>query len=63
MGGPWWGARPPPPPPPRPPPAPPKTGWIGQNSPGVEVRISDEGEVQVRSGATMVGYYKEPEKT
>ncbi len=38
-----------------------KTGWIGQNSPGVEVRISDEGEVQVRSGATMVGYYKEPE--
>lgn len=40
-----------------------KTGWIGQNSPGVEVRISDEGEVQVRSGATMVGYYKEPEKT
>lgn len=35
-----------------------KTGWIGQNSPGVEVRISDEGEVQVRSGATMVGYYK-----
>ncbi|MFR0691738.1 AMP-binding protein [Enterobacterales bacterium AE_CKDN230030158-1A_HGKHYDSX7] len=40
-----------------------KTGWIGRNSPGVEVRISDEGEVQVRSGATMVGYFKDPERT
>ena len=40
-----------------------KLGWIGQNNPGVEVRISEEGEVLVRSGATMLGYYKEPEKT
>ncbi|WP_342245771.1 AMP-binding protein [Pseudomonas sp. OTU5201] len=40
-----------------------KPGWIGQNSPGVEVRISEEGEVQVRSGATMQGYYKDPERT
>nr|WP_298137877.1 AMP-binding protein [uncultured Pseudomonas sp.] len=40
-----------------------KPGWIGQNSPGVEVRIAEDGEVQVRSGATMQGYYKEPEKT
>lgn len=40
-----------------------KKGWIGQNSPGVEVRISEEGEVLVRSGATMQGYYKEPGKT
>ncbi|MGC8115941.1 AMP-binding protein [Metapseudomonas otitidis] len=40
-----------------------KTGWIGRNSPGVEVRISEEGEVQVRSGATMQGYYKDPERT
>ncbi|CAD5109625.1 AMP-binding protein [Zestomonas carbonaria] len=40
-----------------------KTGWIGQASPGVEVRISEEGEVQVRSGATMQGYYKDPERT
>jgi long-chain acyl-CoA synthetase len=38
-------------------------GWIGQNSPGVEVRIAEDGEVQVRSGATMQGYYKDPEKT
>ena len=40
-----------------------KPGWIGQNSPGVEVRIAEDGEVQVRSGATMQGYYKDPEKT
>lgn len=40
-----------------------KPGWIGQNSPGVEVRISEEGEVLVRSGATMQGYYKDLAKT
>ncbi|WP_457790503.1 AMP-binding protein [Pseudomonas sp. PL-6] len=40
-----------------------KQGWIGQNSPGVEVRIAEDGEVQVRSGATMQGYYKDPVKT
>jgi long-chain acyl-CoA synthetase len=40
-----------------------RAGWIGQRNPGVEVRLSVEGEVQVRSGATMQGYYKEPEKT
>ncbi len=40
-----------------------KSGWIGQNNPGVEVRISEEGEVLVRSGSTMQGYYKEPGKT
>ena len=40
-----------------------KKGWIGQNNPGVEVRISEEGEVLVRSGSTMQGYFKEPGKT
>ena len=40
-----------------------KSGWIGQNCPGVEVRISSEGEVLVRSEATMQGYFKEPGKT
>ncbi|WP_439862184.1 AMP-binding protein [Pseudomonas sp. MBLB4136] len=40
-----------------------RAGWIGQSNPGVEVRVAAEGEVQVRSGATMQGYYKEPEKT
>ncbi|NQD95051.1 AMP-binding protein [Pseudomonas sp. CrR25] len=40
-----------------------KPGWIGQNNPGVEVRIAADGEVQVRSGTTMQGYYKDPERT
>ncbi len=40
-----------------------KSGWIGQNNPGVEVRISEQGEVQVRSGAVTQGYYKQPQLT
>ena len=40
-----------------------KIGWIGLPCPEVEVRIDPTGEVQVRSGATMVGYFKDPEKT
>ncbi|RBJ62821.1 AMP-binding protein, partial [Pseudomonas sp. MWU12-2534b] len=38
-------------------------GWIGRPCPGVEVRIDETGEVQVRSGATMQSYYKDPQKT
>ncbi|MGF6094231.1 AMP-binding protein [Pseudomonas sp. 18175] len=38
-------------------------GWIGLPCPGVEVRIDPWGEVQVRSGATMLGYFKDPQKT
>ncbi|MCU1758908.1 AMP-binding protein [Pseudomonas sp. 14P_8.1_Bac3] len=40
-----------------------KPGWIGKPCPEVEVRIAESGEVLVRSGATMLGYFKEPEKT
>lgn len=40
-----------------------KLGWIGPPCPDVEVRIGGDGEVQVRSGATMLGYYKDPAKT
>ena len=40
-----------------------KPGWIGLPNPGVESRLSAEGELQVRSRATMLGYFKEPEKT
>lgn len=40
-----------------------KPGWIGAPCPGVEVRIDEAGEVQVRSPATMLGYYKDPQKT
>ena len=38
-------------------------GWIGLPCPGVEVRIDPSGEVQVRSGAIMLGYFKAPDKT
>ena len=40
-----------------------KQGWIGKPCPDVEVRIDETGEVQVRSQANMLGYYKEPQKT
>jgi long-subunit acyl-CoA synthetase (AMP-forming) len=40
-----------------------KQGWIGKPCPDVEVRIDESGEVQVRSQANMLGYFKEPQKT
>ncbi len=40
-----------------------RTGYVGEALPGVEVKISDDGEVLVKSPATMMGYYKDEEKT
>ena len=40
-----------------------KVGSVGCSLPFNEVRFSEEGEIQVKSAAIMVGYYKEPEKT
>lgn len=40
-----------------------KDGWIGQPCPQVQVRIAENREVLVRSGANMLGYFKEPLKT
>ncbi len=40
-----------------------KPGYVGQPFPRVEVRISEEGEIQTRSEANMIGYYKDDEKT
>jgi long-subunit acyl-CoA synthetase (AMP-forming) len=40
-----------------------KKGWIGHPCPQVRVRIAENGEVLVRSGANMLGYFKEPHKT
>jgi long-subunit acyl-CoA synthetase (AMP-forming) len=37
--------------------------WICQPCPQVEVRIAEDGEVLVRSEATMQGYFKDPLKT
>lgn len=36
---------------------------VGVPSPGVEVRIADNGEVMYRSPATFIEYYKNPEST
>ena len=38
-------------------------GYVGIPYPGVEVKISDEGEVLIKSPGRMVGYYKQPELT
>ena len=38
-------------------------GTVGQSYNGVEVRLGKDNEVQVKSSASMIGYYKEPELT
>lgn len=36
-------------------------GYVGVALPGVQVRISPEGEIEIKSPARLVGYYKQPE--
>lgn len=38
-------------------------GWVGPSLPGVEVRLTPEGEVAVNSPANMLGYYKDEAKS
>lgn len=40
-----------------------RTGYVGEALPGVEAKISEQGELLVKSPATMMGYYKDEEKT
>jgi long-subunit acyl-CoA synthetase (AMP-forming) len=40
-----------------------RVGYVGNCWPGVEHKIDDNGEILIRSGATMKGYYKMPEAT
>ena len=37
-----------------------RVGYVGVPYPGVEVRISEDGEVQIKTPGLMVGYYKQP---
>jgi long-chain acyl-CoA synthetase len=38
-----------------------RVGYVGHPLPGVDVKISEEGEVLIKSPGNMMGYYKEPE--
>ncbi len=40
-----------------------RAGYIGHPYPDVECKLSDEGEILVKSPGTMIGYYKQPELT
>ncbi|MFN6886464.1 long-chain fatty acid--CoA ligase, partial [Proteus mirabilis] len=40
-----------------------KLGSIGTPLPGVEVRIGEENEIQVRGSIVMKGYFNKPEET
>jgi len=40
-----------------------RMGTVGKPLPGLEAKIDENGEIMMRCGSVMVGYYLEPEKT
>jgi long-chain acyl-CoA synthetase len=40
-----------------------KNGTVGIADPGVELKVAEDGEILIRGGNVMVGYYKDPGKT
>ncbi len=40
-----------------------KIGTVGPAAPGAELKLAEDGEVLLRSGAVMLGYRNDPEKT
>ncbi|HLI86708.1 MAG TPA: AMP-binding protein [Bryobacteraceae bacterium] len=40
-----------------------RAGWVGAALPGVEARLGQQSELQIKSPMNMLGYYKDPEGT
>ncbi len=40
-----------------------RLGTVGKANPGLELRVADDGELLMRGGNVMLGYYKDPEGT
>lgn len=40
-----------------------RLGSVGKAAPGVQIKLSDEGEILIRSAGVIQGYWKKPEKT
>ena len=40
-----------------------RAGYVGHPMPGVDVKISEAGEILIKSPGDMMGYYKQPEMT
>ncbi|TNE43373.1 MAG: AMP-binding acetyl-CoA synthetase [Deltaproteobacteria bacterium] len=40
-----------------------RAGYVGHSNPDVDTKISEQGEILVKSPCTMVGYYKMPEES
>lgn len=40
-----------------------RVGYVGEPLPGVQQRISEKGEIEIKSPASMMGYYKDEAKT
>lgn len=40
-----------------------RLGTVGRSIPGVELKLTDDGELLVRSGGTMTGYYRDEQRT
>ncbi len=40
-----------------------RVGYVGEAYPGVDVRLNETGEIEMRSQGLMMGYYREPQLT
>lgn len=40
-----------------------RIGWVGKPNDSVQCRLGDNGEIQIKSPGSMLGYYKDPQMT